>query len=75
MSSWALSLQWCDIVRVWTRREAKLVRRVEHLGNLNGENLPIPDRPVRDLAQAMYKPPRKKLTVWVEEHKEQLLYP
>ena len=69
MSNWALELQGFDIIRIWIRGEANILADAPSRAPWGAElakHLPTPDRPLRDLVQAMYKSP-EQLTVWVEE--------
>ena len=58
MSNWALDLQWYDLVRVWSTGEANILGDAPSWAPWETElaqHLPIPDRPVRELAHQMYQ--------------------
>ena len=69
MSNWALELQCFDIARVWIRGEANILGDAPSRApweNAFAKFLPIPDGPVRQVINAMYKEP-EALDLLVEE--------
>ena len=62
MSNWALELQGFDIIRVWIRGEANILADAPSRAPWDNElarNMPIPDMPVRELVNMMYKAPEE----------------
>ena len=60
MSNWALELQQFDLVRVWIRGEANILGDAPSRApweHLLAQHLPIPDLPVRDLVNRLYRDP------------------
>ena len=58
MSNWALELQWFDLVRVWIRGEANILADVLSRARWEAAlamRLPIPDMPIRDLVNKLYR--------------------
>ena len=75
MSNWALELQGFDIVRVWIRGEANILVDAPSRAPWDNElarNMPIPDMPVRELVNMMYKAP-EELELLVTLRKDVLL--
>ena len=75
MSNWALDLQWYHLVRVWIRGEANILGDAPSRAPWEAELakfLPIPDKPVRELVNLMYKSPGA-MDVLVQSRKKEML--
>ena len=60
VSNWAMELQQFNLVKVWIRGEANILSDAPSRApweNALAMHLPIPNRPVLDLIQAMYRDP------------------
>ena len=72
MSNWALELKQFNIVRVWIRGEANILgdapRRAPWETQV-ARNLPIPELPLRQIIQTMYRSP-EALGKMVQEKKK-----
>ena len=72
MSNWALELQQFNIVRVWIRGEANILGDAPSRAPWETQlarNLPIPDLPLRQIIQTMYRSP-EALEKMVQEKKK-----
>ena len=75
MSNWALELQQFDLVRVWIRGEANILGDAPSRAPWEhqlAQHLPIPDMPVRELVNRLYRDP-DSVEVLVAARKTQVL--
>ncbi len=75
MSNWALELQGFDIIRIWIRGEANILRDAPSRApweDALAKHMPIPDMPFWELVKKMYQDP-DGLELLVTKRKIELL--